>query len=179
MSGWGDLLDQLSVGGNFYRLKEGTTKLRLVQLPTMKAKKGQPFVFYGEVQTSYRGNERTRFVIPALVLEGKGARPEMSKKVTPVVITKTILKGILGLLAEGYELFDLKEGYGIAIKRTGTGLNTDYAVLPSRNPQPMPEDFELPGEKVTIDEMASEFETWANRPASRARAGESETEDDF
>lgn len=160
---WDDLLDQLGNTGNFYRIKEGTTKLRLVQLPSMKVKKGESFVFWGEATTSYRGNQRSRFVIPALVLEGKNTREGMDTTATTVVIPKTILKGILGLLAEGYDLFDPKAGYGLMIKRTGSGLNTDYTVLPSRNPQPLPEDVVIPKD-MNLDAMASEFQNWANRP---------------
>lgn len=176
-SSWEDLLGQLGNSGNFYRIKEGSTKLRLVQLPSMKVKKGESFVFWGEATTSYRGNQRSRFVIPALVLEGKGTREGMDTNVTTVVVPKTVLKGILGLLAEGYELFDPKEGYGLMIKRTGSGLNTDYTVLPSRNPQPLPADVVIQKD-LTLDGMAAEFQTWANRPRQGEGGGGAESSEE-
>ncbi len=174
--GWNSLLDQLSTNANFVRLKEGTTKVRLVQLPAMVSGEGGSFTFWGEAESEFRGRKKTRYVMAALVFEGSGAKPEMAKVVTPLVVPKTVIKGILTLLAEDYELFDKEKGHGLSLRRTGSGLDTDYSVLPSRKPVPLPADIVMP--TITIDEMAEQFEQWATRTSSRAGSGETSAVDD-
>lgn len=172
-SRWQDLLDQINTSGNFFRPKEGSTRIRLIPLPGMEPDADGAFQFWEEVQTNFRGQIRTKFVIAGLILEAKGARPEMATSVTPIVISKSVLKGILGLLAEGYELFDLTEGYGITLKRSGQGLDTDYAVMPSKNPVVVKEeDIEIP--QKTLAELAEDFEKWANRPSGQGNSSEDE-----
>ena len=174
--GWQDLLDQLNTSGNFFRPKEGSTKLRLVPLKGMDYE-AKGFRFWAEATTVFRGQERTKFVVPALILEAKGATESMMTTVTAVILSKKALKGIIGLLAEGYELFG-PEGYGIVLKRTGQGLDTDYNVLPSKNPVLIDED-EITVPDLTIDEMAMEFQKWATRPGAGQGKTDEEYSDDF
>lgn len=174
-SKWQNLLDQLNTSSYFFRPKEGSTRLRLIPLPGMDYE-AEGFQFWAEAQTNFRGQVRTKFVIAALILEAKGARPEMATTVTPVIISKAVLKGILGLLAEGYDLFG-PEGYGITLKRSGQGLETDYAVMPSKNPVKVnEEDIDVPD--MTLEEMAAEFEKWANRPGGAGSRSDDDSADD-
>lgn len=171
---WQSLLDQMNSASNFYRPKEGRSRLRLVQMPEMVPDEEGIFQFYAEVQSTFRGKTKSRFLVPALVLDGPGARPEMATKITPVVLPKAVIKGILGLLAEGYDLFS-DEGFGITVARTGQGLDTDYNVLPSKNPVALPEGLELP--EKTFTEMAEDFEKWANRPGAGGSSADDEEQE--
>ena len=146
---WGKVLNSLKVTGRWYRPKVGRTQVRLL-LPDDT----EPRNFFREVQTSYNGNVRTKYMVLALIFSGEGATPEMAETATPLIITKTVLKGIVSLLAEGYDLFG-PDGHGVTITRTGKGLNTDYSVLPSRKPVDIPEDIAWPQE--SLDELAEDF----------------------
>ncbi len=159
-TGWQDLLDQLNTSGNFYRPKEGDTNVRLIPLEGMDYE-SKGFKFWAEVQTTFRGNTRTKYVVPALILTGKGATEAMKTTVTTLVLAKKALKQIIGLLAEGYDLFG-PEGFGVKIKRSGQSLDTDYTCLPSKNPVPIDGD-EIEGYEQSVDEMAKAFEEWSNR----------------
>ena len=170
---WQNLLNQMNSATNFFRPKEGKSRLRLIQMPEMVPDENGVFPFYVEVTTSYRGKQKSRFVIPALVMDGPGSRPEMATHITPVILPKAVIKGILGLLAEGYDLFS-EDGFGITVARTGQNLDTDYNVLPSKNPIPIPDGLELP--EKTLTQMAEDFQAWANRPT--ANSGSDEGYDD-
>lgn len=172
---WQNLLDQMNSSGNFYRLKEGKTRLRLIAPQERVDQK--PVIFFEEVQSTFRGRTKTKYMILCLVLEGKGAKPEMATTVTPVIVTKTVIKGILGLLAEGYDLFDPTEGYGFSINRTGSGLETDYSVLASRKPVPLDADSIVLPQK-TITELAADYMAWANRPRGEGEEEPSDEEGD-
>lgn len=146
---WGEILRQLESSSAWFRPKDGRTRMRLV-LPPGES----PHKFYREVQTSFQGNLKTRFMLMALLFAGEGVTEEMSAKVTPVIVAKTVLKGILSLLVEGYDLLG-PEANGITIIRTGQGLNTDYSVMPSKNPIPLPENITYFAD--SFDEAAENF----------------------
>ena len=180
---WNEILNELKTTGQWYRPKDGRTRVRLV-LP----EDTNPREFFKEVQSSYNGNIKTRYMVLGLILDGTGATEEMSTTVTPIVIAKTVLKGIVSLLAEGYELFG-EDGHGVTINRSGQGLNTDYSILPSRKPVDLPDDITWPTE--TFEEMAEQFSTQSferdkNRSEGKQKSGkpvtvldEDEDEEDF
>ena len=147
---WGEILSSLSSSSMYFRPKEGRTRVRLL-LPKGEA----PTKFYREVQTSYNGKVKPRYLVMALIFDGEGVSPEMAKTATPMVIAKTVLKGIISLLVEGYDLFDPEEGHGLTIIRTGQGLNTDYSVMPSQKPIPIPADITWPSDD--FDTIAETF----------------------
>lgn len=157
---WHKLLDNLSTSVTFLRPKEGRTRLKLYW-----ADPSADEVFYRDVQSIYRGHEKTRYMILAVPFDGPGVTEDMKSKVVPMIVNKTILKALLSLLSEGYDLFSSAEGHGISINRTGTGLDSDYQVVASAKPQAFPEDLEIPTK--SIDQFAAEFELWASRNSSR------------
>ena len=157
---WGKLLNELNASSRWYRPKEGRTRLRLVL-----QKGDHPSRFYREVQSSFNGKIKTRYMVLALVIEGNGAKEEMAYTVTPVILAKTVVKGIISLLAESYDLFGV-EGYGVTITRSGQGLETDYSVMPSKHPVTLPNEIVWP--KESLDELATTFTTSS---ASRDQEG--------
>ena len=133
---WQEMLDNLSTGesGPFWFIKEGKTRVRLI--PEEGSER-----FYAETTRVFRGKERVRFVVLGVVM-GVSTREladEWKNRVTPVIMTKTCVKGILALLAEGYDLLS-PDGHGVTIVRSGKGLDTSYTVLPSPKPIPIPDD---------------------------------------
>lgn len=124
---------QSGIGGEFFFVKSPKTRVRLLCFEEDLTH------FFAPATTSYQGREKTKYVVFAKVIEtaGQGAKPlsdEWKGKVAPLVITKTALNGILGVLSEGYDLFDEEEGYGVTIIRSGSGTDTDYTVMPSQGP---------------------------------------------
>ena len=141
---WGGILSSLSSSSMFFRPKEGRTRAKLV-LPEGE----EPRNFFREVTTSYSGKQKTRYMMLAVLFDGEGVSPQMASMVTPIVVAKTVLKGVVSLLVEGYELFGDK-GHGITIIRTGQGLNTDYSVMPSKKVIPVPDDLVWPEEEFDL-----------------------------
>lgn len=149
---WQKILDQVSGGtGLFYFLKEGKTRLRLVTEPGTKTR------WFIETASQFNGTSRTKAIVLAVLAAGKGVTEEMKGKVTPVVVSKSVVVGILNLLAEGYNLFSPTKGYGLTITRTGSGLDTSYNVLPSQEPRPLPDKLEWPKIK-TLSGLADQYE---------------------
>jgi hypothetical protein len=135
---WQSLLDSVStgIGGEFFFVKSPKTTMRLLCF------QDNPLEFYAPVESYFRGKQKTKFIIFGHIIstEGQGAKPlsdDWKTKVAPIVITKTALKAILTLLAEGYELFDPEEGHAIKIIKSGSGTDTDYTATPSRDPYPV------------------------------------------
>jgi hypothetical protein len=169
------LLDSIGsgTGGEFFFVKSPKTKVRLLNF------QDDPQEFFAPVKTVYRNKEKTKFMIFAKVIgvDGQGAKPlgdNWKNKVAPLVITKTALKAIITLLAEGYDLFDPEEGYGVTIIRSGSGTDTDYTATPSRDPIPVDlNSLEMP--EVDLFEMAARLEA---KNASRNTGAENLDEDD-
>jgi hypothetical protein len=169
---WTKVLNSLKTTSRWVMPKNGRTKARLV-LPD----ENDPRHFYEEVKNSYMGNVRSKYMVFALLFEGENVTPEMSTTVTPLVVPKTVLKGIISLLAEGYDLFG-PDGHGITVTRTGKGLNTSYSVLPSRKPVDLPEDMAWPEE--SIEELADDFtETSMRRDEERIQEDEQQDKPDM
>lgn len=162
---WQKILDQMSsAGGPFYYLKDGKTRLRLVPQPGSKTR------WFIEALNTFNGRTRPKVIFFAVLASGKGVTEEMKNQVRPVVAAKTVVTGILNLLAEGYDLLSPR-GYGLTISRTGTGLETAYSILPSQEPKPLPKDLTWP-EIKSLNELADLYEQKsAERDSGRKGGG--------
>lgn len=118
--------------------------------------------FYREVINSYG---RTKYLILAVVISS-----DEEDLVRPVILPKTPLQDILSILAEGYDLFDPEEGFGISINRTGSGLDSKYSVLPSKKAFPLADELEWPPED--LDEFADLFAKNAKDRKNRRASGD-------
>lgn len=168
---WDDLLETMnsSSSGPFFFVKAPRTRIRLACFSDDQRE------FYAEATTVFKGREKSKFVVFGVVLstEGHGAKPlgdQWKEKVIPIVITKTTLKGIISLLAEGYELFSPKEGYGITINKSGTGTDTDYNVNPS--PNPVPCNFaKMEQPEKTLQDYAEELTARSQQRGEKGSSG--------
>ena len=138
------LLDELNKKGGeaeFYYLQKGRNKIRM--LPEF----AQVGIFYKVVMRSWQGGEpKPKYIIKALVWSDRSTRPE----VKGIVLPKTVITQIAGLLAEGYDLFS-PAGHAISVLKEGEGLQTNYSVIASPKPVPIPTEF-TPLE-MTLDEL--------------------------
>lgn len=164
---WDELLDTMKSGSSRFRFTPaGRTKARLVH-PEDDLNSVN---FFREVTNSY-GN--TRYLVMAWLPDEEGEDEPM---VHPLIITKTTLQGIVGLLAEDYDFFDPEGGFGLTIKREGSGRNdTSYTVLPSKNAVSLPDDLNYPDED--IDELQKLFNKGAQDMAAGRNGGEDEDEE--
>jgi len=179
---WQAMLDELQSGAsgpNFF-LKAGKTRIRLI--PEPGTEDDETPTFFVPVTSSYRGKERPKYLLSAVVLgaEGRELREDQINTVIPVVVPKSVLQDILNNLASGWDLFDLMTGHGISIMKSGSGLNTDYNVTMSPKPIPLieePNPMNTDGEPITLADAAIEFQ---KRSAQRAatEAGKAPNEDD-
>ena len=160
---WQSLLNSMQSGGDFVFIKEGKTRLRLILPPEAES----VYEFFREVTNSYG---KLKYLVLGVVFY-----PEESTKVQPIILPKTAMTGILGALAEGYDLFTPETGYGIAVSRTGSGINSEYSSLPSHQPQPISENIE-PNE-TPIDEWAELFMENAQKRQTRRASAPAEPEE--
>ena len=98
----------------------GKTKVRLLLAPERDIS-----VFSCPVLRSYKGKESLKYMLPVLLNDNN---------VKIAVVPKTVYKGILQLLANGWDLFHPDTGHSIIIDRTGEGLKTKYTVSTTPNP---------------------------------------------
>lgn len=153
-SKWGDLLSQLdssSGGGDVYYLKQPKTRVRLL-LPSMSpnasetgegGEEDEDMNFYAETRKAYQDQIRTNYLVFGLILgtSEKNDQNVSQTKVKAVRIPKTALRGIVGQLAEDWDLFDPTAGHGIVIEKIG-GANaerTSYNIQVS--PKAVPVDL--------------------------------------
>lgn len=134
---WGSLLEDLQAGGsaNFIFAKKPRNRIRLIHDPA------QPY--FVEVSSTFRrngevGNTKTKYMVLAIEPE---TDDEDGPKVKGLIVSKTVFRQIVGLLAEGYDFWDPEKGHGITINKTGTGLQTQYTVMPSQKSQPVSKDL--------------------------------------
>ena len=131
----------------------GNTKIRLLLSPER-----EPALFWQPVVTTYKDKIRTRHMIPCLVADTLGTYQYDLKL---AVVAKTVLKGILTILAGGeYDLLHPEKGHGITIVREGEGLKTKYSVLPSKDPVPV--DYDSIEFEGTLVDAGLEFEAVTN-----------------
>lgn len=168
-------------GGVFYHPTPGKTKCRII-LP----EGNEPTEFYREVINRWN---KTRYMVAAVILEAPDWVDDKDEPKEPelraLVLPTTAFKDVVGLLAEGFELFDPEGGHGISVSREGTGkFDTTYSV----NPSPRPIDltsFDVSGEMPEggMDEWAEAYnqrnndtgtsgeETREEKPEKKGKAG--------
>lgn len=164
---WQQLLDQMAEkGGNgsVFFPKKGKTRIRLAPI------KGTDDDFFVETKSVYKGKARSKYLLSAMVISTDAGElnERWVNKVVPVLVPGAVLKGILGLLAEGYDLLS-PEGHGITIVKTGGGLETTYSVMPSQKPMELPDDVTYP--EQSFEEIAEEY---ANRADSADETSDDE-----
>lgn len=141
---WTQVLSDLESkdSGEISYLKDGKTRVKLVP------EKGNDRQFFAEATRLWQGKPKQRFLVKGIIF--KDDKDELKA----LVVTKTVLKGIVNLLAEGYDLLGAK-GHGITIIKSGSGLETSYSVLPSPKPVETPSDI---GElSATLAELAEKL----------------------
>lgn len=168
---WQKLLDDMApASGDVYFLKEKTTRLRLV-LPEGFNLDENP-EFWADTEAHYKGKVTTKHLIYAVVLStSKSEDTNVDKtKVRAVRVPKSILRSILGNLAEGWELFDYKVGHGLVITKSGGGDadRTSYEVKTS--PKPVPTADGLIWPEKSLKELADEA---SERSRTRSLKGDS------
>ena len=139
---WKDKMDTLEAesDGPYVFPKKGNTTVRLLLSPERDATD-----FWQPVITVYDNKARTRHMIPVLVED----------EVKLLVTAKTVLEGMLNLLYNGYDLLS-ENAVGVIISRTGDGLGTKYAVMPT--PKPIPVAYDGIEWEGALLEAAQEFE---------------------
>lgn len=154
-------------GGRVYHPTPGKTKIRLVLEPGT-----EPREFYQEVTTSFG---KTRYMALGVILEAPDLPKDYTPNIVGIVLPLTVLKAIVGNLAEGFELFDLKMGHGISIDREGKGKNdTKYQVNPSpRSVDVSGLNLEFP--EGGLEEMARAYTTKSAEMGTPSSDGPGET----
>jgi len=151
---WDDLLDNLKAGsGNFIYPKDGKTRLRL--LPTDPR--------YAEATSLYQGNPRIKYLIAAYDPEAD------NPTVKVVVLTKAAFRSLVAMITEGYEFFDLDEGFGLTIVRSGSGGDTSWMILPSRKAIPVDEDVREALEDFDLEAQVKDYEDNQKRRAAEGK----------
>lgn len=166
---WGSILDSLqSEGGAGFIFPKGSrTRVRLLQ------GEGQPA--FVTVESTFTQGERTtvktKYLLPAIQPDADG---DDADKVKGLIVPKTVFRAIAELANEGWDLWSPDGGYGITIARSGTGLETKYSVMPSKNAVEV--DSSLL-ESIDIAKMAEDYNAFQNRSRTKA-AKETEAEDE-
>lgn len=156
---WENLLENLATDRTsaFIFPKGPKTRVRLVHNPA------EPY--FTEIQTEFRGKAKTKYAVLAVQMDAAGDDEE-GPKVKALVISKTVFRQIVQMLTEGYDLWDPEKGFGITILRQGSGLETNYSVLPS--PRPVPVDPHLIEQAPDFASVQEEYAKLRERQASKA-----------
>ena len=119
---WEDQLQETEVEteGTYLFPQAGKTTVRLLLAPEREISEA-----FQPVLRSFKGKERLQYMIPVV---------QTDNNVKIMVMAKTVYKGILQLLANGWELFNPDTGHSIIIDRKGEGLKTTYTVTITPNP---------------------------------------------
>lgn len=166
---WQKALDDLASGSTtFFFMKQPKTRIRLVNQET------DPEHFFMPVTSVFRGKEKVKYLVMGVVIstEGRELADNWKNKIVPIVMPKTVIKSILTYLAEGYDFFDPKEGYGITIAKSGSGMEMDYTVLPSPQAVSLPEKV-IPADK-TLEDFAAAFEEFQRNRGNGGGKNDSE-----
>lgn len=152
------LLDELNkaggAGGVFYHPTPGDTKIRLVLLGD-----DTDITFYREVINKWG---KTRYLVAAVLLEAPDQPEDQAPQLRGVVLPITALRGIVGNLKAGWDLFDPEKGHGVLITREGTGkFDTSYQVnLSTQSVDITALEFEAP--EGGLDEWAEIYNSRGN-----------------
>ena len=166
---WENVLNNLGSEGSgpFFFLKSSKTRIRILCFEDNVEQ------FFAMGTTVFQGKPKQKAIFFGTVIstEGRELSEKWANKIYPIVVTKTALKGILSILAEGYELFDPANGYGITILKSGKGTDTEYNVMPSPNPVPIDiEGMDMP--EMSLVEYAELLTTNSAAKAGGATEGD-------
>jgi len=154
---WQTMVDNLKEsqgGGSFFFLKAGRTRVRVVPVPGTE---GDEYpTFFTDTEGSFQGKVNKRRILLGIVVqaEGKEITEEDKTKVVPLLVAPSVVTQILETLAEGWDLLGAN-GHGITINRTGVNLGTEYSVLPSKTPIPLPQALTYP--EKSLAELDEEY----------------------
>ena len=153
------------MGGKYLYPQDGTTKVRMLLEPGRN-----PEDFFQLVLRQYQGKNHKKYMIPVYAL---GDNNEWDVEVRYFVVPVTVIKGMLEIMADGeYDLLDPKEGHAVAVKRRGQGFDTEYTVIPSKDPVEIQPDL-IEWER-DLEAQAKELEA-----ADRDEKPEDKEEEDF
>lgn len=146
---WRSMLEDLKKnqgGGPFFYIKEGRTQFHLI------GENGTDDFFVEVIETHF-DKPKPKYIVMGVILKTDAElREQFQNKVVPIVVPKTVFSGIIELLAEGYNLTDVEEGHGLTIRRSGSGLNTEYSVTASPRPVVLDIDNIKPADHL-LDEL--------------------------
>jgi hypothetical protein len=127
MTNWNDVANEMNAnsGGSILFLKDGKTTIKIIAPENAHDNVDTTWFTKFEQVTEFKGEKgkATRFIVYAIDMS--------DKEVYPVLLPKTVMNGILNLLAEGHRLLDIDNGYPVSIVRSKSGNKTDYSVMPA------------------------------------------------
>lgn len=132
LSDWSNFKNLKSSSGDILKLEDGKAyKVRII---------GEPYVY----QSEYNGDLSTRFALTVY--------NETDNKAQIVMLPKGAF-GTIFDLTENEDWGD-PEQYSITIKRTGSGLDTEYSIQPSPK-KPLDADKKTEVESIVLDDVLS------------------------
>jgi hypothetical protein len=127
MTNWNDVANEMNAnsGGSILFLKDGKTTIKIIAPENAHDNVDTSWFTKFEQTTEFKGEKgkATRFIVYAIDMS--------DKEVYPVLLPKTVMNGILNLLAEGHRLLDIDNGFPVSIVRSKSGNKTDYSVMPA------------------------------------------------
>lgn len=162
---WEAMLESLEAGGangNILFPKSGKTRIKLVLEDD-----DDEASWYTEAVGEFNGKVRTRYILRAAVL----FPAQDEKKLMGVVVAKTAMKAIVGMLAEKYDLTDPEEGHGITLSKTGEGLNTTWGATPSPKPIEIEDFDEYSEDGAGLEELVTALEDIAAKNVAKSKGG--------
>lgn len=147
---WANLLGTLDKGtanSSMIFPKDGKTLVRLIRKPKSP--------FYIEVDSTYRQKTKVKYLMMAYQPITKDGE---ELKVKGLLVAKTVFKAIVALLSEGYDFFNPITGHGLTIIRSGTGLDTNYTVVPSAKEVPIPAEIKKQVMELTLEGLKKSYE---------------------
>lgn len=146
---WEKKLDEMEsdVSGDTRYIKEGKIRVKLVLEDEANDES-----WYTPCNRWYKGKKSKKYLLRAII---KG---DEKQQVRYLPAPRTVLKQIISMLAEGYELLDTKKSHLISINRSGSGRETTYVVLPSPKVIKIKGDIIDPEEWDTLEEAAEGIE---------------------
>lgn len=160
---WNDLLDQFQTEGFALYLKD---RLRVRLLPF-----SDPQNIFIPVSSFYRGKERTKYMVPVWdITNGVD-----NTNIRGLILTARTVRSIITQAAEGWDLFDKEEGYGLSLIKTGSGQNVSINITISPKPLAVPDNVMEAYEELDIEEEAAK---WSKSQKDRATGAAAEVDDE-
>ena len=126
---WDKLLQEVEMGdGDIVFLKDGRTQIILTLDDPNNIRS-----FYAQYASQFQGRTRTRYILRAFL-------PELEKPgIRYVPVGVKIFKEILQYLGERYPLLTGDKRHGLIIRKSGSGLQTEYTTRATRDLVEVPE----------------------------------------